>query len=59
MSDPQQARLFRLIEAYEHGLDVRDFVPSPGLQCVNCEFYYQCSRWNGKEAACLIGVAIN
>ena len=27
MSDRQQTRLFHLIEAYVHGLDVRDFVP--------------------------------
>src|SRR5882757_8987646 len=39
MSDPQQTRLFRLIEAYGHGLEVRDFVPSPGLQCAACEFF--------------------
>jgi putative RecB family exonuclease len=42
MTDTQQTRLFRLIEAYEHGLDVRDFIPSPGLQCVACEFFNEC-----------------
>ena len=46
MSDDQQTRLFRLIEAYEHGLDVRDFVPSPGLQCVACEFFNECRAWH-------------
>ena len=46
MSDAQQSRLFRLIEAYEHGLDVRDFVPSPGLQCVSCEFFNECRGWS-------------
>jgi putative RecB family exonuclease len=46
MSDDQQTRLFRLIEAYEHGLDVRDFVPSPGLQCVACEFFNECRLWS-------------
>ncbi len=46
MSDMQQTRLFRLIEAYEHGLDVRDFVPSPGLQCVSCEFFNECKLWS-------------
>lgn len=46
MSDQQQTRLFRLMEAYVHGLDVRDFVPSPGLQCVSCEFFNECRRWS-------------
>jgi len=46
MSDQQQTRLFRLIEAYEHGLDVRDFVPSPGLQCATCEFFNECRAWH-------------
>lgn len=46
MTDPQQTRLFRLMEAYEHGLDVRDFVPSPGLQCVACEFFNECRAWS-------------
>jgi CRISPR/Cas system-associated exonuclease Cas4 (RecB family) len=46
MSDHQQTRLFRLIEAYEQGLDVRDFVPSPGMQCVSCEFFNECRAWH-------------
>ncbi len=46
MSDPQQTRLFRLIEAYVQGLDRADFVPSPGLQCVSCEFFNECRLWS-------------
>jgi putative RecB family exonuclease len=46
MSDDQQTRLFRLIESYEHGLDMRDFIPSPGLQCVACEFFNECRAWH-------------
>jgi len=45
MSDQQQTRLFHLIESYINGLDMRDFVPSPGLQCVSCEFFNECRRW--------------
>ena len=45
MSDHQQTRLFHLIEAYDHGLDCRDFVPSPGLQCAACEFFNECRAW--------------
>ncbi len=46
MSDLQQTRLFRLIDAYTHGLDRRDFVPSPGLQCASCEFFNACRQWS-------------
>jgi len=45
MSEQQETRLFRVIEAYMHGLDVGDFVPSPGLQCVSCEFFAECRVW--------------
>ena len=45
MSDSRQARLFRLMEAYAEGLERRDFVPSPGLQCVSCEFFNECRLW--------------
>ncbi|MDR3405881.1 MAG: PD-(D/E)XK nuclease family protein [Chthoniobacter sp.] len=46
MSDAQQTRLFRLMEAYVEGLERRDFVPSPGLQCVSCEFFNECRLWS-------------
>ena len=45
----QEARLYRSIESYLDGLDRRDFVPSPGLQCSVCEFINECRRWTGKE----------
>ena len=46
MSDQQQTRLFHLMEAYVHGLDARDFVPSPGMQCSMCEYFNECRRWS-------------
>lgn len=46
MSDQQQSRLFTIIEAYVHALDARDFIPSPGLQCVSCEFFNECRQWS-------------
>lgn len=46
MTDQQQTRLFRLMEAYQHGLDTRDFIPSAGLQCVSCEFFNECRAWH-------------
>lgn len=45
MSESQQTRLFHLIEAYVEGLDRRDFIPSPGLQCAGCEFFNECRAW--------------
>ena len=46
MSDLQQTRLFRLMEAYVRGLERQDFVPSPGMQCVGCEFFAECRAWS-------------
>ena len=46
MSEHQQTRLFHLMEAYVHGLDVRDFIPSPGMQCSMCEFFNECRAWS-------------
>jgi putative RecB family exonuclease len=46
MEDRQQSRLFTLIEGYVHGLEHRDFIPSPGLQCVSCEFFNECRAWS-------------
>lgn len=48
-SQSQQSRLFRQIESYQVGVDGRDFVPSPGLQCASCEFINDCRGWCGKE----------
>ncbi|MEI7775179.1 MAG: PD-(D/E)XK nuclease family protein, partial [Verrucomicrobiota bacterium] len=45
MSEQQQTRLFHLIEGYMEGLDRRDFIPSPGMQCSMCEFFNECRVW--------------
>jgi putative RecB family exonuclease len=50
MSEQQQARLFRSMESYVEGVGRRDFVPSPGLHCVACEFITECRAWTGKDA---------
>jgi hypothetical protein len=49
MADPQQERLFRLMESYVTGLERRDFVPAVGMQCLGCEFRRECGQWPGKE----------
>lgn len=46
MSQRQQSRLFHLIDAYVSGLDRRDFVPSPGLQCASCQYFEDCKAWS-------------
>ena len=45
-TENQVTRLFRGIESYVAGLERKDFVPSPGLQCASCEFFNECKRWS-------------
>lgn len=46
VSESQVTRLFHVMEAYVDGLEREDFVPSPGLQCVSCEFFHECRAWS-------------
>ena len=46
VGEREQSRLFRVIDAYIEGLARRDFIPSPGLQCVSCEFFHECAAWH-------------
>lgn len=45
-TDQQVDRLFRVIESYRHGIEVMDWVPSPGLGCLSCEFFAICRLWS-------------
>jgi CRISPR/Cas system-associated exonuclease Cas4 (RecB family) len=47
-TEQQEARLIRVIHSYQHGLDVRDWVPSPGMTCLSCEFFNECRNWCGE-----------
>lgn len=47
MTEPQNTRLFRLMESYVNGLDREDFVPAPGFGCMGCEFLKECRQWDG------------
>jgi len=38
----QEGKLFRSIESYVDGVEREDWVASPGLQCVSCEFFNEC-----------------
>lgn len=44
-TEREQSRLLRVIDAYVEGLQRRDFIPSPGLQCTSCEFINECAAW--------------
>lgn len=46
MTERKESRLHTLVESYVEGLDRRDFVPSPGLQCAFCEFFNECKAWS-------------
>ena len=46
MKQEQQSRLFHLMEGYVDGLQRKDFIPSPGMQCSSCEFFNECRRWS-------------
>ena len=46
MSQEQQTRLYRQMESYLDGLQRKDFVPSPGMQCSSCEFFNECRLWS-------------
>jgi putative RecB family exonuclease len=46
MTQHQETRLFRQMEAYVQGLQQQDFIPSVGLQCSSCEFFNECKRWH-------------
>ena len=46
MSEGQRVKLFKMMESYVEGLAREDFIPSPGLQCMGCEFFNECRRWS-------------
>lgn len=46
MNQSQRIRLFHLMESYVEGLAREDFVPSPGLNCLGCEFFNECRGWS-------------
>jgi putative RecB family exonuclease len=47
ITEGQKTKFFRSVESYQDGVLREDFVPSPGLQCVGCEYMADCSAWKG------------
>lgn len=46
ITENQQTRLFRQMESYVEGVSREDFVPSPGIQCLSCQYFNECRRWS-------------
>ena len=46
ITDSQQTRLFKQIESYVQGVEREDFVPSPGIQCLACQYINECRAWH-------------
>ncbi len=46
ITDNQQTRLFKQIESYVEGVKREDYVPSPGMACLSCQFQNECRHWH-------------
>ena len=46
ITENQKTRLFHQIESYVEGVTREDFVPSPGIQCLACQFINECRAWH-------------
>jgi len=46
ITDNQQTRLFKQIESYVEGVEREDYVPSPGMACLSCQFIKECKHWS-------------
>jgi hypothetical protein len=46
ITDNQQTRLFKQIESYVEGVEREDYVPSPGMPCLSCQFQTECRSWH-------------
>lgn len=46
MNEGQRVRLFKMMESYVEGLAREDFIPSPGLQCMGCEYFNECRKFS-------------
>ena len=47
-TENQRTKFFRLIESFVDGVQREDYVPSPGIGCMSCEYFNECSAWNGR-----------
>lgn len=47
LTDQREQKFLRQVESYVDGVEREDFIPSPGLQCASCEYFHECTKWNG------------
>lgn len=45
MTPSEETRLFKLIESYVEGVSRMDYVPSPSMACMQCEYFAECRKW--------------
>lgn len=50
MSPGQIQRLVGQMQSYVRGIEQEDFVPSPGMHCLFCDYYLRCRKWTGGGA---------
>jgi putative RecB family exonuclease len=49
MTELQEARLRLLMNRYVEGVLAGDFLPSPGLHCMSCDYFGRCRKWHPRE----------
>ncbi len=50
LTDQREQKFMRQLESYVDGVEREDYIPSPGMGCMMCEFFHECSMWNGGRA---------
>jgi len=47
MTSVQETRLYRAVESYVEGVEREDYVPSPSIGCLSCQYFGECRKWKG------------
>jgi len=45
-TEQQVNRFLKTVESYVQGVSREDFVPSPGMACMGCQFINECRKWS-------------
>ena len=46
MTDKEQTRLFKQLESFQSGIERKDFIPAPSMNCMMCNFFNECRNWS-------------
>lgn len=49
MTELQEARLRLLMQRCVQGVLAGDYLPSPGMHCMGCEYFARCRRWHPRD----------